>query len=367
MGLFFPRPARTFLVVAVGLSQVGEFSFIFGQGGVALGLLNSNQYSLILAASLISITVNPFMYRLLPTFEKWIQKVPGFWKQLESNQPRPVVVDEARLVDHVVIIGYGRVGKHLVDVLQTLSIPILVIESDVERIEALNKDQIATLFGDASNSEVITHAHLEQARALVITVPDDTAAEMIVGAVKNLNPDLPIIVKASTEDGVHHLAALGADNIIHTELEGGLEMVHHTLLELGYPLRQVHEYTEFVRRDRYNIQINSADEHRSLHDLLIASESIEIAWLTLEEGSPLDGLTLQESNIRSKTGASVIAMIRDHNLISNPKSSSLFLPGDNIGLIGEQEQLDAARQWITANHPIIASNPGVGEPEEQLS
>ncbi len=350
MGAFFPHPARTYLVIAVGLSQVGEFSFILGQGGVSLGLLDHSQYSLILAASLISITLNPFMYRLLPLLEGWLRQIPGVWKHLDASQPRPLVVDESRLVEHVVIIGYGRVGKHHWEILHSLDVPTLVVESDVSLIDILAEKDIPTLYGDASNSEVLTHAHLERARAMVVTVPDDTAAEMIVGAAKAINPKLPVISRASTEDGVHHLAMLGADEVIHTELEGGLEMIHHTLLTLGYPLRQVHEYTESVRRDRYNIQINSLDEHRSMHDLLVATESIEIAWVKLDEASPLVGRSLRESNIREHTGASVVAMIRDHELIPNPKSSTIFNQGDNIGLIGEQDQIVKAVENLTASN-----------------
>lgn len=346
MGLLFPRPARTFLVIAVGLSQIGEFSFILGQGGLTLGLLDSNQYSLILAASLISITINPFMYRLLPTLERWLQRAPGFWKILESNKPLPEI-DEQKLIDHVVIVGYGRIGKHLVDVLTSLNIPLLVIESDVERVTMLNSQNIATLYGDAANSEVITHAHLERARALVVTVPEETAASMIVASSNQINPDLPIIVRAATEAGVSHLATLGANHIVHPELEGGLEMVHHTLLQLGFPLREVHEYTESVRRDRYNIEINTSDEHHSLHDLLFAAESIEIVWLKLGEQSPLVGQTLLEANVRSKTGTSVVAVIREGQLFSNPKSSIAFCIGDRVGLIGEKDQIETAVQMLS--------------------
>ncbi len=345
MGLLFPRPARTFLVIAVGLSQIGEFSFILGQGGLSLGLLNSNQYSLILAASLISITANPFMYRLLPWLERMLRRVPGFWQKLQSNRPLPEL-DEQKLVDHVVIIGYGRVGKHLVEVLLSLDIPMLVIESNVERVEMLNEKNIATLYGDAANSEVITHAHLERARALIVTVPEESATAMIVASSKALNPDLRLIVRAASEEGVHHLASLGAEHVVHPELEGGLEMVHHTLLLLGFPLREVHEYSESVRRDRYDIQINSSDEHRSLHDLLIATDSIEISWVVLNENSPLTGLSLAETNIRSQTGASVVALIRDNHLIANPKSHTVFLAGDRVGLIGEREQIEGARNWL---------------------
>lgn len=342
LGLLFPRPARTFLVIGVSLSQIGEFSFILGQAGVSLGLLMSDQYSLILAASLISITINPFMYRLLPTFEKGLRRLPDFWRKLEANKALPEV-DEHALSDHVVIIGWGRVGKHLVSVLQTLAVPLLVIESDVERVQALNLAGVATLYGDAANSEVITHAALNRARALVVTVPAESAAAMIVASARSLNPDLPIIVRAATENGVQHLGYLGANDVVHPELEGGLEMVHDTLLQLGYPLREVHAYTDAVRRDAYNIDVSSADEHRSLHELLAMAESIDIVWVTLSGQNPLVGQTLQESNIRAETGASVIAVIRDQHLVPNPKSSTEFRAGDRIGLIGEREHLDQAQ------------------------
>lgn len=345
MGLLFPRPARTFLVIAVGLSQVGEFSYILGQGGLALNLITSNQYSLILAASLISITINPFMYKLLPILERTLQRVPGFWRKLESNRPLPVL-QESQLENHVVIVGYGRVGKHLVDVLESLNIPLLVIETDVERIEALNQRKTATLYGDAANSEVITHAHLSHARVLVSTLPDETQTAMVVTMARDLAPNLPIVARSSSEEGLQILANLGANYVVQPELEGGLELVHHTLLRLGFPLREVHEYAEAVRRDRYDMNITTDDEHQSLHDLLMAFEGIEITWMPVGNGSPLVGKSLAEANIRSLTGASVVALIRDKRLTANPKSSTVFEAEDRIGVIGEMEQIEAAKALV---------------------
>ena len=210
---------------------------------------------------------------------------------------------------------------------------------------------------DAANSEVITHAHLDRARALVVTVANESASAMIVAAARRLNPELPIIARASTEEGVHDLSALGANHVVHPELEGGLEMVHHTLLQLGFPLREVHEYSEAVRRDHYDITISSSDEHRSLHDLLIAADSIEITWVELTPDSPLVGQTLKESNIRTQTGASVVALIRNHQLIPNPKSYTAFEVGDRVGLIGENDQIENARSWLL-------SKPELKNPEE---
>jgi monovalent cation:H+ antiporter-2, CPA2 family len=360
MGLFFPRPARTFLVIAVGLSQVGEFSFILGQEGVALELLSQEQYSLILAAALISITLNPFLYKLLPWLERTLRRVPGFWRKLEANKPVPEVNPET-LTGHVVIIGYGRIGRHLVTVLRQLDVPVLVIEMEMEQIDALNSEGIATLYGDAANSEVITHAHLSHARALVTTTAEESATAIIIASARALNPQLPIIARASSEPGVRELVALGADRIIHPELEGGLEIVHHTLLLLGYPLREVHAYAEAVRRDQYEWQVNSTEEHRSLHDMVSAADSIEISWVTLDEASPITGKTLLESNVRARTGASVVALLREQQLIANPKSSTEFYAGDRLGLIGEQEQIAAAVDWLVGGEAVPGGARGENE------
>ncbi len=345
MGLFFPRPARTFLVIAVGLAQVGEFSFILGQTGLSLNLLTADQYSLILAASLVSITINPLMYKLLPWLEKTLQHLPGFWKRMDASIPL-VELKEEDLQNHVVIVGYGRIGKHLVDVLESLHIPLLVIESDMERIDLLNQRKIPTLYGDAANSEVITHAHLGKARAIISTVPEDSSAATVVTAARDINPDLSIIARAASLEGVKNLNKLGATHIVHPELEGGLELVHHTLLSLGFPLREVHSYADAVRRDNYDIDIITGEEHRSLHNLLSAFEGIEITWATLRPESPIAGKTLAEANIRSRTGASVVAFIRNGQLTANPKSMTVFEANDRIGIIGEQDQIDAACELV---------------------
>ena len=166
-------------------------------------MLNSNQYSLILAAALFSIIINPFMYKLLPFLEKTLRLIPAFWRKLEANIPLPEI-EEDHLVGHAVIVGYGQVGKHLVDVLESLSIPLLVMETDPERIVILNQRNIPTLYGDASNSEIIKHANLDHASILVITVPDETTTILIVTTVRDLNPDLSIIARAATAEGVRY-------------------------------------------------------------------------------------------------------------------------------------------------------------------
>jgi CPA2 family monovalent cation:H+ antiporter-2 len=345
-GFLFPWPAHTTLIVAVALSQIGEFSFILGQAGMNLGLLNQDQYSLILAGALLSITINPIMYRLIPPTEKWLQKIPGLWQLLDRHRPMPLAPDES-MKGHVVIIGYGRVGRHIVNLLGEMGIPHLVIDADAGRIEELSRRGVPSLYGDASNSEILTHAGLERARALVVAGPDEAASELVVAAARDIAPDLPIIARATTLDGIDRLAEFGAQDVIHPELEGGLEIVRHTLLKLGFPVQEIIRYMDAVRRDHYDMQVNTAEEHRLLHDLIHASGTIEVTWIRLMPGNPLVGQTLAEANLRARTEASVVAIMRNGQLLANPKSLTVFEAEDRVGIIGEPEQIAAAEKLLS--------------------
>jgi CPA2 family monovalent cation:H+ antiporter-2 len=345
LGFLIRRPARTFLVVAAGLSQIGEFSFILGQAGLSFGLLNQDQYSLILAGALISITVNPLMFRSISVTEKWLRKSPTIWRWMDRHGPSPTPAAKP-LSDHVAVIGYGRVGRHIVNVLGQLNVPRLVIDSNALRVEELDAQGVPTLYGDAGNSEVLAHAGLSRARLLVVTIPEEATTGIIVAAARDEAHDLPIIARAATAAGVKGLASLGAQQVIHPELEGGLQIVRRTLLQLGFPLSKVQEYADAVRSDNYDTSINTEQERQLLHDLLSASDNIGIAWLRLGTNSPLVGQSLAKANLRATAGASVVAIMRDHELITNPEAQAVLRANDMVGLVGNEEQLSAAQKIL---------------------
>src|SRR5687767_6291668 len=354
LGFLFPWPARTTLVLAAGLSQIGEFSFILGQEGVELGLLDQNQYSLILAGALLSITINPVMFRLISPVENWLQRLPTVWKLFDRHALSMTTWLDEEISGHVVIVGYGRVGRHIANLLSLLEIPNLVVDSDAERVQGLDGRGIPALFGDASNSEVLKHVGLAHARALIVAGPDEATSALVVAAARDLAPDLPIIARAISEEGITQLANLGAQHVIHPELEGGLEIVRHTLLQLGLSPQEIHRYMDAVREDHYDLDINSEEEHRLLHELLHAVKSIEIMWFRLPAGNDLVGKTLAEANLRARTGASVVAILRAGEVMANPKSNTTFQAEDRIGLIGEKEQFEAAEQLFAADSVLPA-------------
>ncbi len=345
LALVLPSSARTMIIVAAGLSQIGEFTFIVGQTGVYLGLLDGDQYGLILAASVISILVNPMMYNLIQPVERMLRRVPFLWNAMDRGGPTPEAFTE-QMENHVVIIGYGRVGRHIGGILQRLGEEFLVIEQDMAYATELQSQGIKTMFGDAANSEILTHVCLDCARVLVVTVPNETTSELIVGTAHVLSPDLPIIVRAETEDRLDDLVRLGATHVINPELEGGLEILRYTLLTLDYSSGQIQHYIDTVRGDAYEGTQPGERGYPVLDQLLMSTRGVEIAWLALEEDSPLLGQTLAEANIRSRIGASVVAVVRDRHVMANPKSNIRFEVDDLLGLIGDPHELEAAALLI---------------------
>lgn len=344
LGLFLPSSGRTIVVVSVSLSQIGEFSFIVGQTGVALGLMTQDQYGLILAGALLSIVANPLMFRAIPTIETLLKRT-GLWARLDHGGAAPEPMTD-HPVGHVVIVGYGRVGKHIGRVLQSLDLPFLVVEQDLELAAEIQQAGVKTMFGDAANSEIITHTGLEEARALIVTIPNETTTELIVAAAHDIAPNLPVIARAETETGVKRLVAHGAQQVIYPELEGGMELVRHMLLTLDYPVGQIQQYIDAARRDAYEGTLTGYEKYAALDELLNAMRGVEIAWHSIEEGSPLIGKSVSQSNIRSNAGASIIALVRDKEVIPNPKPDTTFNQGDRLALIGNTQELTAAKTLL---------------------
>ena len=346
VGFFFAYPARTSIVIAAGLSQIGEFSFILGQAGVSLGLLDREQYSLILAGAIISITLNPFMFKLVDPAERWLRRWPRVWRALDTPK-EDLGPPREKLTGHVVIVGCGRVGRHIAEALGRLNIPRLVVEADPAVLAKLHELKVPVLYGDASSSEILQHAALENARALVTTLPDDAAELAVVAAIRKHAPDLRIIARASTWDGARRMRAAGANEIVRPELEGGVEIVRRTLLDLDLPLREVQRYTELVRREGLDeADRPSADRARVLDDLVHGARSLEVVWIDVIDTSPVAGRTLAESALRTTAGVSVVAIGRATDLLGNPGPDEVLHPGDRIAVIGTPAQVTEAERLL---------------------
>jgi monovalent cation:H+ antiporter-2, CPA2 family len=132
----------------------------------------------------------------------------------------------------------------------------------------LERQGVPTLYGDAANSDILSHVHLKQAREVVVTLPDEAAAAIVVATARAEAPHVPIIVRAATREGVDRLFALGAQDVIYPELEGGLQMMRETLTRLGFSESSVEGYEDAVRRDHYDLSISTTAEQQALERML---------------------------------------------------------------------------------------------------
>ena len=354
LGFAFPYPARTALIVGAGLSQIGEFSFIVGQAGVALGVLDETQYSLILAGAIVSITLNPWMFRLIDPIEKALRARPRLWDRLDRHGPLTPRAAEG-LEGHIVIVGCGRVGGHIAEVAGKIGAPYLVVESDASRVKRLQEQGARVLFGDAANSEILGITALDRARALVVTVPDDSAAIMVVRAARRRvpSPSLHIVARASTWEGARHLKDAGATDVVRPELEGGLEILRRTLLGLEYPAQEIQRYTDAVRSEGLESLPPRDDRAHVLDDLAHAMGGLEVSWFTISDQSAVAGRTLSDSNLRLRTGAFIVAINRDDGVVSNPGPLERLAPGDRVAVIGSPTEVEDAGRLLSGSGSAV--------------
>ena len=227
--LLLRYPARTALVVAASLAQVGEFSFILAGLGMSLGLLPKEGNSLILAGALISIAINPLLFSGVAPLLKWLQQHPLLVGRLEPAvsplAELPMSTDAKFLSNQVVLVGWGRVGKLIASALTAQGIPFVIAESNRESVESLRAMGLAAVWGDATEPEVLIQAHIRDARALVIATPETVQVRRMVATARTLNPAIKVAVRSHNAEEAQRLEEDGAGAVFVGEAELARSMI----------------------------------------------------------------------------------------------------------------------------------------------
>jgi len=214
----FGRPFETGLTIAVSLAQIGEFSFILAALGMDLGLLPKEGNDLILAGAILSILLNPILFTAL---DRWHAR-----RAAKAAAPTPPVQDEEAppgpplpTADHIVLIGFGRVGSRVGRALHDAGQCVALIESDREALDAARALGIAGVLGNASSADVLAAANTANARAVVVAIPGTIEAGQIIEHARALKPGIAVIARAHTDRDIDYLLAHGADAAVMGERE----------------------------------------------------------------------------------------------------------------------------------------------------
>jgi CPA2 family monovalent cation:H+ antiporter-2 len=237
--LAFRYSVHTALTISAALAQIGEFSFILAALGVSLGLLPAEAQSLIVAAAIITITLNPFVFRAVDPVWRWIGRHRGLTQALErpagSIGSLPPGLDPETLHDHVVLVGHGRVGAPVADELALHGIPYVIIEQSRERAEQLRQDGLPVLYGDATRPDVLGPARLDRARMVLVAAPDAFEARAILELVRRLNPNVEVLVRTHSDEEREFLEQHGAERALVAERELAVSLTRAALRRFDVP------------------------------------------------------------------------------------------------------------------------------------
>jgi CPA2 family monovalent cation:H+ antiporter-2 len=244
-------PVRTALQTGLALAQAGEFSFVLARVGMEEGLISDDLNSAILMGALLSIVVSPVLLQSGPRLLSWAEARPWLGHLLEEPVIAELDRDSATLRQHVVVCGYGRVGRLLVHDITQRNLHCVVVEQNPYLIDQLRRQGVPHVYGDAANPAVLDACALEQARVLAVTVPDPAVAHVILAHAKRLNPQLDVVVRGRSQEDHDALLQAGAAEVVHPEFEGGLEFVRHTLHRYGVDRAQLQALLARHRRELY--------------------------------------------------------------------------------------------------------------------
>ena len=248
-------PVRTALTVAIGLAQIGEFSFILAQVAGDAKLLPPEGMNVLVAAAMVSITLNPLLFRSLPSIERAVERSPRLHRLLEARharRTRGMVVETAeRLAKDgrplAVIVGYGPVGRLVDAMLRDAGMCTAVVDMNIDTVTALVRGGHAAIYGDAERREVLEQAGIRHATHLVVALPHTDGRNAVVRAARELNPGIEITVRARYLGEREVLTKAGADRVVLEEGEAGVALARHVLERRGLDGRSIDRVLAGVR------------------------------------------------------------------------------------------------------------------------
>jgi monovalent cation:H+ antiporter-2, CPA2 family len=233
-------PPAVSLTVAIALAQIGEFSFILSTLGRDLGLLTPAATNTLVAASIVSIVVNPLLYRTIAPFERWLTTRPALAARLgrrlgPAAAPRPASDGRHRAV----VVGYGPTGRTVVRLLRESAISPTVVEMNIETVRALRDEGIDAVYGDATDADTLAAAGAGTAANLILTSAGMANGAEVIRVARTLNPRLRVLARAGYLRGVDDLRQAGADAVYSGEGEVALAFVEDILGVLGATPEQI--------------------------------------------------------------------------------------------------------------------------------
>ncbi len=337
-------PGAVGVVSGLSLAQTGEFSFIILEQGSRHGLFPGEWYQLLISAAVTTMILTPGTMllarrlgatRLAGRFAVQTARLAAI-RELDEEEPG--------IADHVIICGFGVSGRNIARVLASLRIRYTILELNPQTVREWKQRGEPIHFGDCTDSEILEHAGIRSARVIVFAISDPFALRRAVKTARMLNPDLVILTRVKRVVEIDELYDLGANEVVPEEFEGSIELLTRILRLFNFPRDLIAAEIRTIREDRYGV---FRDAKPTIPRLRL-SENLDVYTETVQvpEDSPLRGLRLSDSDLRRKSGALILGIIRSGRSINNPTGEDIIQAGDHLVLSGTKQQLREALGMI---------------------
>ncbi len=338
LAMAFGSARPTAVRTALGLAQAGEFGFVLLALAADLKLLDTGITQPVLAAMLVSMLIAPLLINHMNTLTRLI--AGSEWAG-RAKEVHDISVKTFGKNKHVILCGYGRSGQNLARLLEAEGITFVALDSDPERIRAVAASGVSVVYGDASRREVLVAAGLSRAQAVVVTYSDVHSSMAILRHVRELRPELPVVVRTIDDTHIDALKAAGAAEVVSEVMEGSLMLASHALMLLGVPLSQVLKRIRSVRESRYAMMRGFFRGASDIDDEIDQHAQPRLLTVLVTPGAAaagqrLDSLALDELLV------DVVAIRRQGIKGVDPQPDTEIHAGDVLLLRGAAEGLAAA-------------------------
>jgi len=345
--LILKFPARTMFLAIFSLFQVGEFSLLLSGVGKESGIIPENIYQYFLAISIITMGITPFLIESAPRITYALLKAPippAVRKRLENikrSNKADEEFSEENLKDHLVLIGYGINGSNISKAAQKAEIPYVIIDANPEAFDKAKELKEPVIFGDAINTTILKHAHVQEARVIVIAISDAGATRKMLTSIRQLTKTATIIVRTKYVKEMEEVLRLGADEVIPEEFETSIEIFTRVLKKYLVPFDEIQEFINQIRSSDYEMLTSMKKRPHSpaLQHLNIPNREI-VTLKVNRDNRQIVGKSIEDSGIGKNFQVTLLAIQRDRRYLTEISPKTIIEQGDLLYLFGHPTNIN---------------------------
>lgn len=340
-------PSRVAWLAGVGLAQFGEFGFVLSRLAQSSGVVDEAAVSPLLAAGIASMFLTPLFVRVAPHITAGerllapLERLIGVRSIDEADESR-------KLENHVIIVGFGVAGLLAARSLTAAGAPFVVLELNAGNVRRGKELGLPVYYGDATSEEALGHAHLAEARLVVLLMNDQQASQRVVDMMRRVAPTVPVLMRTRYLAEREGLLKMGARDVVAEEVEGAVEVIARLLRALELPRNVIDETIQAVRSETQTSERKQTVPRPQLGEVRALSE-LKIESVLVRENSAAAGASAVQMNLRSTTGVLVVGLRRGEKLLQNPDPNASFEAGDVVYFVGTSSAIREALPLFDAS------------------